>query len=143
MKSRYAAKTAVPINRSQEEIRKILGKYGADGFAFAELKESAMIAFELSGKQIRFKLPMPAKPNVDAPQVRFKEWEQTCKSKWRALALSIKAKLECVACGITTLEEEFLAHIMLPNGKTVGEITMEQIEHSYKNGKMPLLLGMK
>lgn len=140
---RYAAKTSVPINRSQEEIRKVLEKYGADGFYFAEERGMAAIAFQISGRRVRFKLPLPLKPDSREPQVRVKEWEQVCRSKWRSLALGIKAKLECVASDITTLEQEFLAHIILPNGKTVGDIAIPEIESSYKNNKMPPLLGIR
>ena len=43
-------------------------------------------------------------------------WEQVCRQRWRALLLIIRAKLEAVASGITTLENEFLANIVLPDG---------------------------
>jgi hypothetical protein len=33
----------------------------------------------------------------------------------------IKAKLEAVASGITTFDEEFLAHVVLETGETVAE----------------------
>ncbi len=42
--------------------------------------------------------------------------------------------------GITSFEEEFLAHIMLPDGTTVGEHTLPQVERAYLCGKMPTLL---
>jgi len=57
--------------------------------------------------------------------------------------LAIKAKLECVEAGITTLEQEFMAHILLPNGSTVGEVVLPEIEASYQNKTMPPLLGMR
>jgi hypothetical protein len=37
------------------------------------------------------------------------------------LLLIIRAKLEAVESGITTLESEFLANILLPDGGTVGQ----------------------
>jgi hypothetical protein len=46
----------------------------------------------------------------------YKAWKQAYHQRWRALALAIKA----VESGIATFEEEFLAHIALPNGSTVG-----------------------
>ena len=58
----------------------------------------------------------------------------------RALALTIKAKLEAVECGITIFDEEFLAHIVLPNGRTMGELYVPQIEHVYETKEMPPLL---
>ena len=141
----YAEKTKVPIFRSQAELRRTLEKYGATAFAFAESKEKAMIQFEMAGKRIKFLLPLPIKhvtKNKKGYVMSEKDVEQASRSKWRSLTLAIKAKLECVDAGITTLEQEFMAHILLPNGNTVGEIMLPEIEASYKNGEMPLLLGM-
>jgi excisionase family DNA binding protein len=41
-----------------------------------------------------------------APSVALRHWEQACKARWRALLLVIRAKLEAVACGISTVEDE-------------------------------------
>lgn len=71
----------------------------------------------------------------------FTKWEQACRQKWRCLALAIKAKLEAVESGIATFEEEFMSHIILPDGKTVGQFMKPQIEAAYASGTMPKLLG--
>lgn len=136
----YAEKTNVPIGRSQDEIRKIISKHGANGFVFGEQGTVAVIGFELKGKRIKFILPMPELPSKSATQASIKTYEQLCRSKWRVLVLTIKAKLEAVENGVTTLEQEFMAHIVLPNGETVGQFMIPQIESAYKNGKMPPLL---
>ena len=47
--------------------------------------------------------------------------EQACRQRCRALLLIIRAKLEAVESGMTTLESEFLANILLPDGGTVGQ----------------------
>ena len=62
------------------------------------------------------------------------------RQRWRALALVIKAKLEAVEADITTLEAEFLAHIALPSGATVGEWVGPQLDAVYGSGEMPALL---
>lgn len=49
-----------------------------------------------------------------------KAWEQATRQRWRALHLVVKAKLEAVESGITVFDDEFLAHIVLPDGGTVG-----------------------
>lgn len=137
----YAEKSSVPIDRTQGEIRKILSKYGASGFAYGEQGARALVMFEMRGRRIKFVLPLPQKPSQNANQASIKTYEQLCRTKWRCLVLAIKAKLECVESQITTLEQEFMAHIMLPNGQTVGEAVIPQIEQSYQSGKMPPLLG--
>lgn len=138
----YASTTSVPIDRSQGEIKKILQKYGATGFGFMENANMAVIVFEANFKRVKFVLPMPQGPSKNATQASIKTYEQLCRTKWRCLVLAIKAKLESVSSGITTFEQEFMAHIVLPNGNTVGEVMLPEIEASYQNGKMPPLLGM-
>lgn len=137
----YAEKTSVPIDRSQSEIKKILEKYGASGFAYGESGSTAVVMFEMIRRRIKFVLPMPHKPSSCATQASIKTYEQLCRTRWRCLVLAIKAKLECVESGITTLEQEFMAHIVLPNGSTVGQVMTPQIDQSYREGKMPPLLG--
>lgn len=143
----YAEKTSVPVDRSQAEIKKTLTKYGATAFAFAESKDKAMVQFEMSGRRIKFILPLPVHGVAREKKYKFlmsqSQVDQAIRSKWRALVLAIKAKLECVDAGITTLEQEFMAHIVLPNGNTVGDVVLPEIQSAYQNGQMPLLLGMK
>lgn len=42
--------------------------------------------------------------------------------------------------GITEFEEEFLAHIVLPNSNTVGRWMLPQVKSAYDSGNMPPLL---
>lgn len=142
----YAEKTKVPVDRSQAEIKKTLTKYGASSFVFGETVEKALVQFDVAGKRIKFVLPLSVhgiereKRGYIAAQTKV---DQVNRSKWRSLSLAIKAKLECVDAGITTLEQEFMAHILLPNGSTVGDVVLPEIESSYQNKKMPPLLGMR
>lgn len=149
---RYAQSTEVSADRSRSEIEKTLIRYGASGFAYGWQGANAIIMFEMSGRRIRFNLPMPDKmsrefthtPNRGSkrsPEEQQRAWEQATRQRWRALALAVKAKLEAVEAGITSFEEEFMSHIVLPNGSTVGAWMQPQIENAYKGGKMPPLLG--
>lgn len=141
----YAENTSVPVDRSQGEIKKTLTKYGATAFAFGESPERAMVQFQMANRQIKIIMPLPVKGVArDSKKYLLGEDKinQLIRSRWRALVITIKAKLECVESGITTLEQEFLAHIVLPNGQTVGDLMTPQIAASYENKKMPPLLGM-
>lgn len=42
--------------------------------------------------------------------------------------------------GIATFEQEFMAHIILPNGQSVGDYVLPQIAAAYEGGSMPRLL---
>lgn len=147
--AKYAQNTSVSSDKSKSEIEKTLTRYGANGFMYGWSEQNAVIAFEMIGRRIKFVLPMPNRNEfllTDTGRERAESqvqiaYEQATRQRWRALALVIKAKLEAVESGITEFQEEFLAHIVLPNGSTVGENMLPQIESSYKNGKMPLLLG--
>jgi hypothetical protein len=143
---KYAVKTDVSVAKSKAEIEDTLQRYGASGFMSGWMGDTAMIAFQVNDRQVKFLLPMPDKENREfthSPQgrVRTKEathvaWEQGCRQRWRALSLAIKAKLEAVECGIVTFDQEFLAHIVGPNGRPIGETIIPQINA----GTMPRLM---
>ena len=67
-------------------------------------------------------------------------WEQPCRQRWRALLLVIKAKLDAVTAGISTMEAEFLSNIVLPDTTTAGDWMIPQIDQAYRTGEMPPML---
>ena len=147
----YAQNTSVPVEKSKAEIEGYLMRYGADQFVSGWEQGRAMIGFRYHERFIRFTLPLPNRNDQKFKRTpggrkflndeqSFKQWEQACRQRWRALCLCIKAKLEAVTAGITTFENEFLAHIVLPSGQTAGEWLCPQIENATKTGAMPKLL---
>ena len=135
MSGRYAAKTDVSSEKTRSEIERTLTRYGASSFAYAMQPGRAMVMFEANGRRIRFVIPLPD-PNADrfafharsvrgtrvrTPAQRQMAYEQETRSLWRALLLVVKAKLEAVEAGITTFDDEFLAHIVLMDGRSFGE----------------------
>lgn len=149
---RYAADTSVSSEKSRAEIETTLRRYGASAFMYGTTDERAIVAFEAQGRRIKFELPMPDRKdhafwrtpgrNIKrTSEQAYAAWEQACRARWRALALCIKAKLEAVASGITEFEAEFLAHIVLPNGQTVGEASRPAIAAAYEGRPMPPMLG--
>lgn len=148
---RYAENTEVSSDRSRAEIEKTLRRYGARSFAYGWDELAAVIMFELADRRIRFRLPMPDRNSREfthtpgrgqrrAEEAIDRAWEQAQRQRWRALALVIKGKLEAVEAGITTVEQEFLAHIMLPDGSTVGDWAAPQLAIAYESNRMPALM---
>lgn len=144
--SRYAAETSVSVEKSRSEIEATLNRYGADAFAYASDGPLVKIAFRMSGRHFRFGLSLPAKSEkrfthhsrgMRTADAALAVWEQACRQKWRALALVIKAKLEAVDAQISTVEDEFMAHLVLPSGETMSEWAGPQIEEAYRLGAMP------
>lgn len=148
--ARYAESTQVPSDKSRAEIERTLGRYGASGFMYGWQQGYAVVAFEMHGRRIRFDLPMPDRQSREFTKTETgrersaaqadKAYEQAVRQRWRALHLVIKAKLEAVESGITEFQEEFLAHIVLPNGHTVGRWMLPQVDKAYETGDMPALL---
>ena len=145
----HASDTNVSINRTREEIIRTLERYGADGFGFMTEGDRSAIYFQIEGIRVNLQVSMPDFADFQKMPVRNarrteqaqrRAYEQACRQRWRALLLIIKAKLESIEAGITTLEEEFLPHIMLPSGDRVGDWLLPQVEESYRTGQMPPML---
>lgn len=147
---RYAEWTEVPSDRSRLDIERTLQRYGATSFMYGWEGTRAVVAFQMQGRNVRFALPMPdrnaheftqtptGKPrSANAAQQTY---EQATRQRWRALLLVVKAKLEAVDCGITTFEQEFLANLVLPDGRSVGDEVVPRLDQAYRDGGLPALL---
>jgi hypothetical protein len=128
----YAEQTKVPVEQTKTEIERTLVRYGADRFAYFTEAGKAVIVFEAKDRRLRFDLPLPSGEDDKAQKAR--------RQKWRALLLCIKAKLESVASGIESFEEAFLAHVVLPDGNTVGNYVAPRIAEAYEGNKMIALM---
>jgi hypothetical protein len=126
----YAEKTAISSIQSRADIEKLLTKHGAEQFGYMSRSDSASIAFVLHNRQVRFTIPLPDRNDREfthhsrgtrTASAAEDLYEQAVKQKWRALLLVTKAKLEAVEAGISTFDEEFLAHFVTSQGDTVGD----------------------
>lgn len=143
---RYAASTEVSAERSRTEIERLLRRFGATGFAYAWSEHAATVAFHIAGLTVRIAVTLPHQGDPEfsrTPTGRQRTarqaeeaYEAECRRRWRALAAVIKAKLVAVEDNISTLENEFLAFIVLPNGQTLGEWAGPQLA---KGEPLPLL----
>jgi hypothetical protein len=97
------------------EIEHLLQKAGATKVDVITERDRATVLFEIHDRRLKLVLTLPTKyPNAA-------KLEQLRRSRWRALLLCIKAKLESVARGVETFEEAFLAHVVMPGGDTIYE----------------------
>jgi hypothetical protein len=132
---RYAEGTAVTVMSSRGEITGILTKHGCERMAWGAAPEGDTLQFELSGHLFRFAI---AKPTVEDIKRQYKEdgrdWTRIYdmdtkiaaewRRRWRAHVLLIKAKLEFIGGGDTTLEREFLPYAVLKDGRTVSDLML-------------------
>jgi hypothetical protein len=147
---RYAQDTQVSTDRSRTEIERLLVRYGASAFGYAWEGEANVISFKLHDRHVRIFIPMPTPddPSVTrSPAGRARNLtaqqnahDQEVRRRWRALVLIVRAKLEAVQSGITTLEREFLSDIVMPNNQTVSQWLAPQLDAAYQSGRMPPLL---
>jgi hypothetical protein len=136
----YAENTAVPVERTKQELDALLQRHGATqrGMAVDDERHEATCYFSLDGRQVLLRLPMPRRKDYGSQQ----RWEQAGRARWRQVLLITKAKLEHIALKLSTVEHEFLADIRLPNGSTVGQEIASGLHEMYATGRIPPLLGM-
>jgi hypothetical protein len=146
----YAENTSVPVEKSRAEIEKLLSRHKCAKFLAGVDHEEhrATVQFQAHNRIIKFEisLPNPADPKFKKIKNSYlqrtasgvaKVVEQEERTRWRALLLVIKAKLEAVESGIATFEDEFLAHVLLPNDQTVAQYIGPEVERIYQTGRMP------
>jgi hypothetical protein len=146
---KYARDSSVSVEKSKAEIERLLQRYGATEFAHGWKETKAVVQFKMQHRYVRFVLPLPEKRDfATTPTGRrtrsdgdtLKAYEQGCRQRWRALTLTIKAKLESVESGIEEFDTAFMGQVVMPNGKTISEEITPMIERAYATGKMPALM---
>lgn len=153
---RFAAATDVPAGKTKQELDELLARHGATQRGTFEEAGRGLCVFTMAGRQIRLQIKLPKVDELEPTPLprgwwgwsleRRTKWkaernEQAARSAWRRLLLVTRAKLELVHDG-TSVEREFLADVLLPDGQTVHEALAAKLERSYQDGSMPpLLLG--
>lgn len=164
----YAEDTKVTVEKSEAELKQLLRRHGAARMAtgFDDRTGIAVVTFELgdqaagTARMVRVQVVVPSldelekkivNPN-DPPRgwrsmnrAQKEEWlrkqrDQMERQRWRSLVLVTKAKLELIEQGLSTLEREFLADLVLPGGTTLYEQAAPAIAEAYRTGQMPALL---
>lgn len=146
--SPYAAGTEVPADRSRAEIERLLQRFGAEQFIYGWDGDQAAIGFRLAGRAVRISITLPSSTNPAfamtatgrrrSDTAARDEYEKEVRRRWRALAAVIKAKLVAVEEGISTIEREFLADMLLPSGQTLGDELVPRLDRL--SGGLPALL---
>jgi hypothetical protein len=146
----YASRTKVTKNDTIGDLETILGKHGATSFIAGTHEGDATIAFHVAGLNILMRVPLPKiterrfthseTGRTRSPDKIRDEHQTAIRATWRALLLFVKAKLVAVDQGLTTIEQEFLPHILLPGGTTLAETALPAIREAYATGQIPPLL---
>jgi hypothetical protein len=142
----YARGTYVSIEKTRDELERLLDRNGAQAFAFMREPGYASIAFRLNDRNYVLRLRTPDVSEFSRTRTGRLRYEseaqkfhaQAVRARWRALLLLLRAKLIAVEDGITTVEDEFLSAAMLNDGQTVGQWAASMPQAL--SGRGPLLL---
>jgi len=140
---KYATGTLVSPARSKDEIERTLKRFGASDVMCVTWRGKAAVMFDYNGKRVRITADLPTEvktPKGRNPRHPDKAFDQADRQIWRALLVTIKGQMTAVEAGIKTFEAAFMGDILLPNGKTVAEWAVPQIESAYSSGEMPPML---
>lgn len=135
--------TTVPIMKSQDDIRKLLIKFGAGGVQFAEDFMEGMINIRFAKRigddwrtvSVTMRVPDPPRPRHGRRSGKSEEEkrEQMMRAMFRALHDWLKAQFVAVEFGLLSFEDVFLAHFeWMIDGKraTVGQIVIPRLASS-------------
>lgn len=129
---RYAEGTKVSVESSRGEITGILAKHGVQRMGWMGGPEGDQLMFELAGGSYRLDIRRPTAEELrarDSHEYAYPDnvdWagkvEPEWRRRWRANVLLLKAKLEFIDSGDTTLARELLPYRLLKGGQTVEDL---------------------
>lgn len=145
MTSPYTRGDSISGGASREHIERALLGYGATHVLFTQRGNRSAIAFRGDGRQFRIVVALPQPDGTlssrgdtaEGPirEAKAKVFERATRKFWQALALAIDAKLGAAEAGVSTLESEFLAHVVLPGNRTVLDELEPIIDSAYRSGR--------
>jgi hypothetical protein len=149
----YASNTDVSQEKSVEEIKRNLRRFGADSFSSFESSRHNMagLEFEMNNRRVRFVITIPDRKQFEKTdtgrdrsdnQITL-EWERSIKQKWRSLALIVKAKLVAVDEDVVEFDQEFAMHFVTANGQTMYEQLKPRMEEYCNSSEFPALMPGK
>ena len=147
--ARYAEGATVEVLSSRIEIERMIAKHGGGDVLAGTLSGKAFVQFRMKSRWVRLSVPTPT---INDPRVqrgpngghRTEAQKKTAidgelRRRWRALVLLVKAKFAAIDDGVTQFEEEFLAHVIIDQNRTVYDVMRENIDQHYITGQ-PLAL---
>jgi hypothetical protein len=120
--------SGVPVDRTKIEIESMLTDYGASHFAYFSDPRGAMVIFEAQGWRLRFNVPLESGASPKAVRSR--------NQRWREFLHCIRAKLDSVTTGIESFAEAFLAHVVMPDDRTVYEHVASRLADAAESGNV-------
>ena len=142
----YAEGTNVPVERSEAEIKRVLQKYGSEKIGIMSEPTKATIYFSVKGRDVQLVIPLVRKgdpfPGKKGYVWNEKSAEAETRRRWRVMVLTLKAMLEAIDSGITTFDQVFLAHVVIPGtGRTIGDEIVPKLPELCEGASLRALLA--
>lgn len=153
----YARGTTIPVDKTVEELRKLLKRYGIEDLGHLERQGHIVLVFTFEAstgesRNVRFSVPMPERESLRTYKRGFvdvtrsdAQLDQAMDAErqriYRALHAIIKARLIGYDEGIETFERVFFPETVADaSGATVYEAANERVAEGYRTGRFPDLL---
>lgn len=150
----YAKGTSVSVGKTREEIESLLRRFGCEEYGASNRPGEAVVFFRKEAWRVQMRMKLPSRKEIEAEWYNSRRTryttptevqaltrlEQREREAWRALLLVLKAKWAALEHGIETFEEAFLAHVVVANGQTVGDVVLPRFRAAIA-AKQPLMLG--
>lgn len=149
----YAEGTKVDTSRSRAEIERTLERFGATGFMFGRDDDERVfiVGFRRNERGYRFVLPMVDREifKYNKPRAAYQKHgsqraehvidrmsNDETKRRWRSLSNFVKATLDATDTGIIDFDTAMMPHLVLPDGRTMGQVITPQVDAALK-GRNP------
>lgn len=141
----YASDTAVPVEKSKEEIARLLRQWGCIGLQWTEnwKQSNAQLRFCWPHNGVEYIVRLSLVFPTDAEMERTctirhktrdarlawldKEREQTARAIYRIVLIKLKADFNMVSAKMATVVEVFLPFLEDAQGRTVAEIATPRL----------------
>jgi hypothetical protein len=162
MSPQYASNTKVSVEKSRQEINRLLKQWGASGFRWTDDMEHDQVMLEFVWRpqedgamfQARFTLKLPDSDDLRAEATHkrtgqfledkyYRLLEDQGRQEHRALALLLKAIFVGVEEGIISPEQVFLPFLVDKHGNTVSDYALGHLDLLHKDGVAGLLPARK
>jgi hypothetical protein len=124
---RYAQGTTVSPEKSRMEVDRFLQRRGASSIGVMNDEKMFVVQFQIRAtgssvpRTVRIVVPRAAPPRRVGVRPNKNAAAAEDRRRWRALLLVLRAKFEAIDSGITTLDREFLAHLVTAAGTTIAD----------------------
>ena len=129
--------TTIRVEGSQADITRELARYGIYMVQHTQTNNVFSVAFVVEVED----MPKPVTIRIDIPYTREKDKEDSFgwkgqRIKYRSLFYYVKALLIAWDDGLKTFTTLFMAHIVLPGGKTISQDLLPKYTQALESGQI-------